>query len=154
VAGLSGGAAEFAALAKRLKEAGETGLRKDLYSAVNDAVEPLQREIGDASHLRPYVPDRYAPVLADDLAVTVSKLTGRNPGVRVTAKGRAKKRKVQTLDAGVVGHPLFGDRGRWYKQRAGMRAGFFTDPAQRSGPRVRDAIVKAMHEVAAKITKG
>lgn len=152
--GLAAGAEEFAALARRLKETGEVTLRRDLYKAISDAARPLAREIGSVSHLRPYLPDRYAAVLASDLAVTTSRLTGRNPGVRLVAKGRVRKRKVQLLDTGAIQHPLFGNRTRWFTQRDGMRAGFFTDPAKRSGPQVRDSILAAMRETAARITKG
>lgn len=152
--GLQAGAADFAALSRRLKDAGETGLRRNLYKAIDDAARPLAREIGRESHLRPYMPNRYAAVLASDLAVTVSKLTGRNPGVSVRAKGRVKARHVQRLDKGIIEHPLFGNREHWYYQLRGMRAGFFTDPARASAPDVRDAIVAAMHETASKITTG
>lgn len=159
MAGLSDGAAQLAALSKRLTDAGETGLRRALQQAISDAVAPLQRDIGDVSHLEAYLPDRYAAVLASDLAVTVSKLTGSNPGVRVTAKGQVKARKVQLLDVGAINHPVYarGPRETWRwsnGQRAGMRAGFFTDPAQNAGPQVRDAILAAMHDVASKITDG
>src|SRR5258708_18766539 len=129
---LTAGAAEFAALARRLKDAGETELRRELYSAIDAAAQPLAREIGDVGHLRPYMPDRYAAVLASDLAVTISKLTSRDPGGRVIAKGRVKKRKVKQLNLGVIQHPLFGNTRRWFTQRRGMKAGFFDDPAERS----------------------
>lgn len=152
--GLAAGAEEFAALARRLKEAGETGLRRELYKAINDAARPLAQEIGSTSHLEPYMPRRYAGVLASDLAVTVSKLTSRNPGVRLVAKGRVRRRKVKSLDAGVLSHPLFGNRKRWFTQTDGVRAGFFTGPAEQSAPQVRAAILTAMHDVAGKITKG
>jgi hypothetical protein len=152
--GLQAGAADFAALSRRLKDAGERGLKRELYKAINDAAKPLAREIGRDEHLKPYMPDRYAAVLASDLAVTVSRLAGRNPGVRLIAKGRARGRKVQQLNAGIIEHPVFGDRTRWRRQLRGMKPGFFTDPAKASAPDVRDAIVAAMHETALKITTG
>jgi hypothetical protein len=159
MAHLSDGAAQLAALSKRLKDAGETGLRRNLQQAIDGAVQPLQREIGGVSHLEAYLPDRYAAVLASDLSVTVSRLTGRNPGVRVTAKGRVKERKVQLFDVGAINHPVYArgprDTWRWSNgQRAGMKAGFFTDPAEKAGPQVRDAITAAMHDTAAKISGG
>src|SRR5260221_11519501 len=117
MADLSAGAAEFAALARRLKDAGETGLRKELYKAIDTAAQPLVREIGSVTHLMSYMPDRYAGVLASDLAVTVSKLTGRNPGVLVVAKGRVHdRRRVQQLNRGIIQHPLFGNNRRWFTQ--------------------------------------
>jgi hypothetical protein len=99
------------------------------------------------------MPDRYAAVLAADIKVaTLQRGSIRNPGVRIEASGRQKKRKVARLNAGVITHPLFGDRQEWFHQLRGMRAGFFDDPCEKSGPQVRDQILKAMHDTAAKIT--
>lgn len=148
------GADEFAALARRLREAGEGGLRQELYRKINDAAGPIARQIGDVEHLKSYMPDRYAPVLAGDLSAGVSKLTGRNPGVIIRARSRQRRRKLRQLDAGFIRHPLFGDREHWYTQTAGMRAGFFSDPAQHAAPQVREAILAAVTETARKIQGG
>lgn len=144
----------FAALARRLKEAGERGLRDELYSRINDSAGPVARQIEDVGHLADYMPNRYAPVLAGDLTAGVSKLTGRNPGVVIRARSRQRRRKLRQLDAGIIQHPLFGNPEHWYTQTSGMRAGFFTDPAQHSAPQVREAILSAMAETARKIMKG
>jgi hypothetical protein len=155
MAGLTNGAADFAALSRRLKDAGETGLRRGLYKAINDAAKPITREIKDPVHLRPYMPDKYAATLAADIVVsTVGKGSIRNPGVQIAARGRAKKRKVAKLNAGIITHPLFGDREHWYFQLRGMKSGFFDDVCEKSGPQVKKEILAAMHETAMKITGG
>ena len=156
MAGLDRGAAEFAALSRRLKDAGETGLRRSLYTAIGDAAKPLAQKIGSDDHLRSYMPNRYAGVLSDDMSVKISRLTGKNPGVSIRAKGRVRDRHVARLNAGILMHPLFGDRERWFAQTLGkgMRPGFFDDPAKESAPDVRKAILAAMHETAEKITSG
>ena len=149
---MSGGD-DFAALSRRLKEAGERGLARELRKALNDAAAPITREIKDPAHLERYMPDRYAAVLAADIKLsTTQRGSIRNPGVRLEASGKAKKRKVIKVNAGKLIHPLFGDRERWFTQFDGMKAGFFDDPCNRSGPQVRDKILTAMHETAAKIT--
>jgi hypothetical protein len=147
------GADDYAVLARRLREAGEGGLARSLRKALNDAAAPIAREIADPAHLRQYMPDRYAAVLAADVKVsTLGAGSVRNPGVRIQATGRLRKRKVIKVNAGVLIHPLFGDREHWFDQRDGMKAGFFTDPCDKSGPQVRDKILAAMHETAMKIT--
>jgi hypothetical protein len=152
VAGLADGAEQFAALSRRLKEAGETGLRRQLGKALNEAAKPITKEIGDASNLRRYMPDRYADTLAADIIVsTVGKGSIRNPGVRIAARGRLKGRKVIKLNDGTITHPLYGDREHWFVQLRGMRSGFFDDPCKKSGPDVREKILAAMHETASKI---
>jgi hypothetical protein len=155
VPGLASGAADFAALSRRLKEAGETGLRRSLTKALNDAAKPITAQIRDEAHLAPYMPDRYARTLAADIIVsTVQRGSVRSPGVRIQARGRAKKRKVVQLNDGIITHPVFGDRGDWKVQLRGMKSGFFTDPCRKSGPQVRDKITEAMRETAAKISGG
>lgn len=149
---MSGGD-DFAALSRRLKDAGETGLARSLRKAIKDAAAPIASEIADPGHLKSYMPKRYAATLAADVKVTtLQRGSTRNPGVRISASGRDKKRKLAQVNAGILIHPLFGDRDRWYLQLRGVRSGFFDDPCQKSGPQVRDKILAAMHDTAMKIT--
>ena len=158
MAGLADGAEQFAALSRRLKEAGEAGLRRQLYSAINKAAEPIAEKITSVEHLKRYMPDRYAEVLAEDMACTVSKLTGQNPGISMRARSRTRKRKVQWLDQGFINHPVFGrpDQTRrewtwWNAQMRGMKPGFFSDATRDAAPEVRAAILEAMATTARKI---
>ena len=142
-------------LSARLREAGDEGqgLRKELYKAINEAAKPLAAEIRDPAHLQAYMPNRYAIVLAADLAVTATKSTSKNPGVAIRAKGRRHKRKVIQLDNGILKHPLYGNRDHWFEQLSGkMKAGFFTDPAERAAPAIRDQVMGALRETGKKIT--
>ena len=151
---LTGAARDFRDLARNLRYIGEEGLRKELYQAISDAADPLVQEIENLPHLQAYMPDRYADVLAKDLKVSVHKRTGTDPGV--TVMGRAPTfgrggRKVAQRDTGIIWHPVFaqGPRRswRWKLQTAGMRPGYFTGPAERSGPRVREAIIAAIKRI-------
>lgn len=142
-------------LSRRLREAGTQGqgLRRELYRAVSEAAKPLASEIRDPANLRPYMPDRYADVLASDIAVTTSKSTSRNPGVAIRAKGRRHKRKVKRLnDQGILSHPVFGDRAKWVDQASHVRPGFFTDPCTKAAPDIRAKVLGAMHDIGKRIT--
>jgi hypothetical protein len=150
------GAQQFQDLAQRLKEAGETGLRRELNKAIRDAAEPVAAQIRGVVHLRDYMPDRYADVLATDLQVSVhARAGGTAPGITLFARaptiGRGG-RKIRQREAGTITHPLFGNKERWFTQTAGMKPGFFSDPAERSAPQVRDKIQEAMSLVADEIT--
>lgn len=150
MAGLTDGAEQFAALSRQLKDAGETGLRRNLYKALREAAKPITQQVTDVSHLRRYFPARYAETVASDLKVTtVQSGSIRTPGVRISATGRVKKRKVLQMNEGQLHHPLFGDREHWYLQLRGVREGFFTDPCEASGPDVREKILDAIDETAA-----
>lgn len=161
------GAADFAALSVRLKEAGATGLKRELYKAIGKAAGDLGGEVASPRHLYPYMPDHYADTLAADLSVKVYKRGGANAHVTLRAESRApRKRKLVQLDErGILVHPNFGRGGggagnperrhwTWSTQFRSVRPGFFTDPVERCAPAVRKRIEDAMAETARKITTG
>jgi adenylosuccinate synthase len=155
------GADDFARLAKRLKDAGETGLRRELNRRLNDAVKPFARDINAAEYLYPYMPNHYADMLAGDMKVTTTKrATGYAYGVAVKVAGRMHKRAVETLNRGILRHPVFAgseiDRRdwKWVTQTASMRPGFFTDAVKEAAPEIRREMEDAIQIVADKITHG
>ena len=149
-------------LARRLKDAGNEGkgLRRELLKQLDAAAQPLAKTIGDAERLKPYMPDRYARVLADDLKVTVRRELSGNPRVSIMARGRDHKRKVVQTEDGILFHPIFAQGLRrtwdWIKepQTDGMKPGWFSDPVQAAGPDVRDAALKAVAETMRKVAGG
>ena len=153
------GTLEFAELSKRLKEAGETGLRRQLYRAIDKSAQDLAEEVQSTGHLKPYMPDRYAAVLSADLKVRVLKRSGREPQVSLIAEGRDHRRKVVQLnDRGILVHPVFARGLRrqwtWRPQFSHVRQGFFSEPVERSAPQIRERISEAMQETARQITRG
>src|SRR5947207_154889 len=70
-------------LSLRLREMGKEGkgLQRELYRAINDSVKPFEVEISAAEYLKPYMPDRYAAILAGDLSVTAVKRGGQQASV-------------------------------------------------------------------------
>jgi hypothetical protein len=164
--GFDDGARQFGDLARNLRLVGETELRRELYKAISDAARPLAAEIKSAAHLDPYLPDRYAAVLARDLSVTTHKRTGGDPGVTITARAPTanpggRGRQIRSLnDAGILRHPVFADRTaprrtwEWKDQTRGVRLGFFDDPCQAAAPRIRDAIAAAVARVEEKAMRG
>jgi hypothetical protein len=161
VASLVAGAADFSALAKRLKDAGETGLRRELYKAVSKAAKPLGDQVRSEEYLKPYMPDRYAGVLSRDMSVRTFK-GSRSGGARVAifVKGRDHDRQVTVLERGFIRHPIFADAGvdrrdwRWWTQAKAMTPGFFSDAVKNAGPQIRRDVLAAMHDVAQQIERG
>lgn len=157
-------ALEFAVLARALKDAGETGLRRELFKAINDAGQTVGKEIRNVEHLKPYMPDRYAEILAGDLALRVSKRTGTNPGVTLRALGRVRNRHVARINEGILRHPVYGTEAQveaapsgrhgagWTWVSQDIRGGFFDDPVERAGPEVRRQIEDAVQQTIRKIT--
>lgn len=152
-------AEDFSRLARRLRDAGETGLRRELRQAISDSVKPFADGISAPGYLKPYMPGRYADVLAGDMRVTASqRASAAAYGVSVTVRGRLHRRHVQALNRGLLRHPVFARGPRqdwaWRDQADGMRPGFFDDATRAAGPEIRQHVIDAMHAVAAKIAKG
>jgi hypothetical protein len=157
MAGLAGAAAELEALAFRLRRAGDVELVREVTKAMRDAAGSVEKDI--RADLMPRLPDRYAAELDADLRIGTNVRTNeRDPGVSVTGQtvsGRA--RKLRYLDAGELTHPVYGNREHWVTQTGtaqGVTPSWFTGPAEAGGPRVREAIGKALEDVAGRAVKG
>ena len=157
---LSEASAQFAELARNLTAVGFDDLRKELNRAVTDAAQPLVHEEKSAPRIRDYMPNRYADLFAADLKIDVFKrTTGEQAGVNLLARAPTVGgggRKVAQRNTGIIWHPVYAQGPRrswnWKLQTAGMRPGWFTDPAEAAAPQVREAIVAAMERVALKAT--
>lgn len=147
MAGLGDAAAELQLIARHLRDAGERELVRDLTAAMRQAVAPVGDEI--RAGLRPHLPDRYADTLNADLRIRSSVRQSRDPGVSIVGTPITKKRKLPHLDAGLLTHPLFGDRDHWYTQEEpSVKPGWFTGPAEDAAPQVRAELEKALQDVA------
>jgi hypothetical protein len=150
-------AAEFADLARVLTQVGLVELRRELDKAIKDAAKPVADEIGSAMHLRDVLPDGYADVLGPDLKVTISnRTTGSQIGVSVVGQAQAKARKLRHLDAGLLTHPVYGNREIWRTQGpegGGMHPGWFSGPADRAAPSVRQQVLDAARRISDKATR-
>jgi hypothetical protein len=157
MAEISAAAERFAELARALREAGETGLRKELYKALSDATKPLAAEIRSEANLKPRMPDRYAEILAADLSMRVLKNAGKNPSVSLRVKGRVRGRHVTRLNRGILTHPVFGTEAQealamrhgagWAWVSQDIAPGFFDSPVERAGPQVREEVARAVRRV-------
>lgn len=159
-------ATEFEALGRALKEAGEKDLARELRKGINDAASDLKAQVQDVEHLKPYMPNRYAEILAEDLAVVISQRLGTTyPGVYLRAKGRTRSRHVSRLNQGILTHPVFGTEAQELSAKASgrghgrgwtwvsqdIRPRYFDDPVAASGPQLRDQIAAAVRRVIEKI---
>jgi hypothetical protein len=141
---VTGGRELDAAAARLAREARR--FQRRVSQATRDAVQRSYRPV--LVGMTPqFVPNRYASVLGPDLrvATTVSLSAGRVTA-RVSAPGSGKRgRDVRKLEAGVLAHPLFGNRGTyksrtgeiksaWFRQR--VRRGFASVPLRAIRPHI------------------
>lgn len=152
------GGEQFIALGRRLKEAGEGGLQKELKAAINRAAKPAQEAVREA--VPQYMPKRggYAAELRAALRLRTAQVAA---GVKITAygAGKAKRRALPALEGGVLRHPVFG-RHRHSRRRGTIsnpwvaqvvRPGFFKGPIEEHADDIRRELIDAMDRVANKI---
>lgn len=150
--GVGKGAGDFAALARRLKEAGEKDLRKELYSGITRATKPMR--VGIKNNSVTYMPSGYGGTFQKSLRLTsVKRAGGKNPAVRIKAvgKGQSRPRQIGPTNDGTLRHPLFGNRDFWYTTK--IKPGFFTKEALKGAPAAQKEILKVMKDVAEKVAK-
>lgn len=155
------GREQLRTVAARLKDAGEEGkgFRRELLKQLGQAAAPIARQIADVEHLKAYMPDRYAAVLAPELSVGAQRILTKNPRVSISARTRReRRRKVFHLDLGLINHPKWPHhlpRREWQwqnNQTGGMRPGFFTEPCEKAAPKIREHVLAALTETEKKIT--
>jgi hypothetical protein len=147
------GTQQFVAVAKHLNAQGKAG--RGLWKELNTAIQTAAKPMGDAvlAHLEAYLPDNYARTLRATLTIRVSRSTrGNTAGLKLvgTAKGRRKKRRVKTLDDGVLRHPVF-TTDVWVDQR--VKPGFWSTPLENSreipAKEIRRAVQKTIRKLQA-----
>lgn len=146
-------ASELEAIARRLRFIGDGELTRELRRAISDAAGRVPDDI--RAGLKPRLPDPYAEVLDADLAFSIrQRASDRDPGVTLRATTRSgQRRRIRRLDQGILAHPLYGHRKRWYNQgEPSVQPGWFSGPAEAARPRVREEIKQALRDVAAKAT--
>lgn len=152
MAGFDEVAAELESIARDLRQAGDTDLVRELNNAFRRSVQPVPGQI--RAGLKPHLPDRYAEVLDADLSIGTSiRSSERNPGVSVRATtrglGGVQRRRLKRLDDGILAHPLWGNRRKWFYQQ--VEPGWFSGVAQDAAPQVREALQEALDDVGRKI---
>lgn len=142
------GAEQFDRLARRLREAGDKDLRRELYAALNRSTKPVRGQV--KANARAILPQRGgAARLVARSSVTTRGKAGKHPSVRIVAKNGIN---LYAVNRGILRHPLFGRRKHWYTTP--VQPGWFTDPIERAKPHIQRELIEAMHDIAVKITRG
>lgn len=136
----SRGAEEFLALSKRMKEAGETGLRKELHKAMTAAVKPVIPKVKQAA--RDNLPKQGGlnKRIARKPLRAQTRTGARSAGVRIVGS------KVDPrINEGRVYHPVFG-RKPGVVQSVPEAKGYFTDTLNDSASEMRVEVLKVLED--------
>lgn len=153
---------ELSRLGFRLREAGATGLTKELRKGLQEPLKPLAEQIraGAPDH----TPKGYEMTFARSLKFrTKVNLVGTTAGVdfSVTATGKSQSRQIREINRGRLKHPVYGRRrltrhgwinNPWAWQT--VKPGFWDDPVRANFNAMRASMRAAMQRTADKITKG
>lgn len=138
------GADQLTQVGKRLKEAGNKELRKELLRGIQRATKPVRLAMSaNAGRVLPQ-----SGGLAQRAAksrFSAKTRTGRNPGVTIVVRNAID---VRSIDRGRVRHLTYGHR-PWQDQR--VTPGAFSDPFDASADKVRRELLAAMDDVARRI---
>lgn len=167
------GGEQLAALYRRVREAGDNDLRRELLRGIRVAVKPLPVAVKAAA--RSTLPSRggLAGMVAGASITSRTRTTAsrqQDVGVRLIgqrerdrSKAARKGKKgaerppsrfvdIAAVDRGVIRHPVFGNREAWVSQQ--VRPGFWSGTINERADEVERDIVQAMDRVAAKIADG
>jgi len=140
------GADQLGDLSRRLKAAGDKGMQRELYAAINRATKPMKEAVKRSAATE--LPRRggLAETVAGGKFRTQRRTSKKASGVRIVATG---KLDIRGMDRGRLRHPVFGNRSVWVTQQ--IAAGWWTRPLEHAAPAVRVDLEKAMDVIAKKI---
>jgi hypothetical protein len=143
---------ELRYVAGLLRKAAARDLTRELRKGQRKAFQPLQKEI-KAEALT--LPKRggYNQIMSKAVRVTITTGTGPKAlTARVYARGKVETRDVRQVNDGILRHPLFGHRLRWYTTR--VRKGLVDRPFNRLADQVLKESADAAQRVIDSIARG
>lgn len=153
------GADELERIARRLKEAGNKNLRKELYRGLARAAKPTAAA-GRRAALEE-LPKRggLAKKIASSRYSTKTRAAGQKVGVRITAKGPKNagggEIDIRSLNRGRLRHPVYArgdDRKKWTWVDQSVPPGWWEDAMQiAADEEIRDALLAVLDEIARKM---
>lgn len=142
-----GGADELNRLARKLKEVGDKGLRKELYRGLQRATKPIRADVQRSLATR--LPERGGLARKMSRARVTSKIRTANRNTRLTiqvSSPRGEDFDVQAMDRGRLRHPVFGRRGKWVTQQ--IPPGAVSEPLEAGADTARTEATAALSRVA------
>ncbi len=146
---LTGGAADLLALSKRLKQTGETELRKEFHKAVREAAKPLARKVKAEAPKR--IP-RHRGGIGEHYGKKKVEPSVRTGATTAGVSLRMPKTDPRVDAQGRIFHPVFGRRvgvgGKPIGQVQivpGVK-GFFSEAAKEAAPEVVDGILAVIRD--------
>lgn len=147
------GAEDVDALVRRIRlHADAKAIRRELYQGLNRATKPVREDM--KASILPSLPSRggLAALVYAKASITTSAKGGKWAGVSIKARGRKGGGDIARMNrTGRLRHPVFGNRGAWVTQSAGVNPGFLDDAFKNARPDVTRAVSRVLDEIARKV---
>ncbi len=145
------GADALARLGRDLREAGDVDLRRELLRAGRRMAAPIKVEVAESA--RTTLPRRggLSTAVAGAKVTVATRLSGKNVGVSFSTKWA--EHDLEGIDAGLVRHPVYGNRNLWVAQP--VRPGYWTRVFEGPGADIaREEFLEAVDQIAARLSAG
>lgn len=144
------GAAMLHKVAAQIRDEGRKDLSRQMSVALGKAVEPLKVSI--TREAAAAMPSGYTDLLTGSLQHRMSRRNGGQMAqvtLRTHADGKKERRDLPSLEDGVLRHPLFGRKKKWYVTR--VRAGFHKRGTEMAADNAVEALGQVVDRFAAKL---
>lgn len=143
------GGRDFLAVSRYLKDAGQSGLRKEFHKTVRDAAKPLVPKVREAARSRGPKRGGLNDALAKKPYRVQARTGAKTAGVRIV--GTKVDPRINSL--GRIQHPVFGHKPPVVQYNGAVK-GYFDDTLTREGPSVQGEVVRAMNEWTSRLLRG
>lgn len=136
------GAATLRQVAAQIRAEGRKDLGRAMGTALSRAADPVKAAI--EAEAATSMPSGYVGVFSASVRHRMSRRHGGQQAqviLATYADGKAERRDIRSLNAGILRHPLWGRKKRWYVTK--IRGGFH----ERGTDQAMDAAAREMAEV-------
>lgn len=145
------GADDIDKLVRAIREhADAKALRKELFGGLNRITKQVRGELVEV--IPAALPKRGG--LAEIMQATTTSRTSAKSGkyAGVSMRFSARGHDIRTLTGKRLRHPVFGHRGTWVDQTAGVDPSIFMAKFEEQKPEIQAAILAVLNDVARKVT--
>ena len=125
-------------------------IRREMYRGLNSASKGVRSKMVDA------IPNALprSGGLAEQMKAKVSSRTTAKSGkyAGVSIRFASKGYDIRTLTGGRLKHPVFGNRGVWVEQTAGVNPEAFSGEFEQQKPDITRAVNRVLEDIARKVT--
>jgi hypothetical protein len=146
------GGATLARVAAQIRDQGRKDLSRQLSTALNKVTAPIRKEIEKEAGEAMPSSGGYSAELTKSLRFRNNRRAGGQQATLTMityADGKTERRDVVALEHGLLRHPHYGNRNKWYVTK--VRAGFHERGTERAGDEAVAALAEVVRDFSQKL---